>query len=105
MSYAWIHEDAPEWDEAKESIIGGAPDGIFHLGNYKTGGIIPGDWWRVEQQAAVGGLVLGGQIVTLQVAAPEAAALVELGQQLIGPFDARVASARSCNGSTTGRTS
>ncbi len=55
MSYEWIHEDTPQWDEDKESIIGGAPPGIFHLDNFKSGGIIPDEWWRVEQDGVVVG--------------------------------------------------
>ena len=31
----WIHEDAPEWDEDKDAIVGGAPDGVFRLENYR----------------------------------------------------------------------
>ena len=49
MSFKWVHEDAPRWDEAKDTIIGQAPEGIFHLGNYRVGDVIPGEWWRVEE--------------------------------------------------------
>lgn len=53
MSFEWIHEDAPRWDEAKSAIIGGAPAGVFNLANYRAGEVIPGEWWRVEQEGAV----------------------------------------------------
>lgn len=49
MSLEWIHEHVPQWDENKSTIIGRAPDGIFHLGNYRVGDMIPGAWWRVEE--------------------------------------------------------
>ena len=51
----WIHEDAPEWDEDKDAIVGGAPDGVFRLENYRKGGVIPGEWWRVEDRGSVVG--------------------------------------------------
>ena len=28
MSMNWVHESTPTWDDAKEKIIGKAPDGI-----------------------------------------------------------------------------
>jgi GNAT superfamily N-acetyltransferase len=55
MSYQWIHESTPEWDDTKETIIGGAPDGIFHLDNYRTGSVIPGEWWHVEADGEIVG--------------------------------------------------
>jgi len=51
----WIHEDAPEWDTDKDTIVGGTPDGVFRLENYRKGGVIPGEWWRVENRGAVVG--------------------------------------------------
>ena len=56
MSFSWIHEDAPQWDDSKNAIIGSAPEGSIHgLANYRAGGVIPGDWWRVEEDGAVVG--------------------------------------------------
>ena len=51
----WVHDNPPYWDESKASIIGGAPAGIFDLGSYRRGEVIPGEWWRVED----GGETLG----------------------------------------------
>jgi len=55
MSFEWIHENVPEWDKTKDTIIGGAAEGVFHLQNYRVGDVIPGEWWRVEQAGAVVG--------------------------------------------------
>ena len=55
MSFDWIHENAPEWDESKDAIIGGATEGVFQLDNYRLGGVIPGEWWRVELSGDVVG--------------------------------------------------
>ena len=55
MSLEWIHENPPLWDERKEAIIGGAPSGIYELGDHRVGDVIPGEWWRVEE----GGSVVG----------------------------------------------
>ena len=43
MSMNWVHESTPTWDDAKEKIIGKAPEGIFRLDNYRGGDMIPGD--------------------------------------------------------------
>ena len=52
----WIHENPPHWDERKTTIISDAPAGIFELANYLGSGLIPGEWWRVEDES---GSVLG----------------------------------------------
>lgn len=52
MGFEWIHEDAPRWDGDKDRIVGGAPAGIFNLGNYRAGDVIPGEWWRVAESGA-----------------------------------------------------
>jgi len=55
MSMKWIHENPPHWDEAKRTIVGGAPEGAFDVPACKLGDIVPGDWWRVEiDDATVG---------------------------------------------------
>jgi N-acetylglutamate synthase-like GNAT family acetyltransferase len=54
MPLAWHRESPAVWDADKQRIIGGAPAGIFAL----TGGsetVLPGDWWRVEDDGAVVG--------------------------------------------------
>jgi GNAT superfamily N-acetyltransferase len=53
MSLAWIAENPPRWDGPKEAIIGGAPPGIFRLQNYAAQAVIPGEWWRVEEDGRV----------------------------------------------------
>lgn len=55
MSWAWIHEDAPRWDAHKAAIVGGAPGGIFEVANQREGDLVPGEWWRVEDDGTVVG--------------------------------------------------
>ena len=55
MGMQWVHERAPKWDEAKDTIVGGADEGIFHLDNYRVGDVIPGEWWHVEDAGKVVG--------------------------------------------------
>ena len=45
----WVRENPPHWDEAKASVIDGGPPGAFHLPEYQTGDLLPGEWWRVEE--------------------------------------------------------
>ncbi len=51
----WIREEPPRWDDDKQRIVGGAPDGTFEGLDYEPGALVPGDWWRVEE----GGTVVG----------------------------------------------
>jgi hypothetical protein len=44
MSLQWTHENPAHWDAGKAAIVGGAEPGIFEMGNYKSGDLIPGDW-------------------------------------------------------------
>ncbi len=53
MSLQWIHENVPQWDANKDAIVGGGAAGIFELDNYKSGEVIPGEWWRVEEDGRV----------------------------------------------------
>jgi GNAT superfamily N-acetyltransferase len=55
MSLTWIRETPPVWNDDKRRIIGGAPAGVFSLGPFQPGDVVPGDWWRVES----GGEVVG----------------------------------------------
>ena len=55
MSLNWIHESLSRWDDGKSSIVGGAPAGIFDLGDPRPGDALPGDWWRVESDGSVVG--------------------------------------------------
>ena len=55
MSLKWINENPAHWDGHKAAIVGGAAPGIFDLGEYAPGDLIPGEWWRVEQDGSVVG--------------------------------------------------
>lgn len=55
MSLQWIHESAARWDAGKQRIVGGAPDGIFDLSAVEVGALVPGDWWRVEDDGELVG--------------------------------------------------
>jgi N-acetylglutamate synthase-like GNAT family acetyltransferase len=49
MTRRWIHESPAEWDAGKEAVLGGAPRGAFDLDALRRPGVLPGDWWRVEE--------------------------------------------------------
>lgn len=53
MSLHWIHENPPHWDEAKATIVASAPAGSLDLPHHDVGDLIPGEWWRVEQNGEV----------------------------------------------------
>ena len=53
MPLTWIHETPPTWDSTKASIISTAPAGIFAPGEFSEGDLIPGEWWRVEEDGEV----------------------------------------------------
>ena len=46
--------EPPEWDDAKQQIVGGAPKGIFEH-TYTSGELLPGEWFRVEDDNGVAG--------------------------------------------------
>lgn len=48
-SRKWIRENPPRWDAAKARIVGGAPAGAIHLEPPAEGALVPGEWWRVEE--------------------------------------------------------
>ena len=50
MAPSWIRESPVRWDEDKARIVGDAPPGIFdtRYRDAKPGQIVPGEWWRVE---------------------------------------------------------
>jgi GNAT superfamily N-acetyltransferase len=55
MSLTWQHESPALWNADKQRIIGGAPPGVFSLGPFHAGDVVPGDWWRAEEDGrAVG---------------------------------------------------
>jgi GNAT superfamily N-acetyltransferase len=47
MALNWISETPAKWDDDKQRIVGGAPDGVFEIGG-TPGSLVPGEWWRVE---------------------------------------------------------
>lgn len=51
MTLAWIREYPPKWDSDKERIIGGMPRGVFEMGPYRSGDLLSGEWWRVQDEA------------------------------------------------------
>jgi GNAT superfamily N-acetyltransferase len=55
MSLEWIPENPAKWDAPKAEIVGGAPDGIFELGQHAEGDLMPGEWWRVVDGGEVAG--------------------------------------------------
>jgi GNAT superfamily N-acetyltransferase len=57
MNLAWTHEPTPRWDADKARIVGGAERGIFddRLRARTAGELVPGDWWRVEDDGRVVG--------------------------------------------------
>lgn len=55
MSFAWIHESPALWDAGKQSIVGGAPAGVFKMPPHAAGELLPGDWWRAERDGALVG--------------------------------------------------
>ena len=49
MTRRWIRESPARWDEGKEAVLGGAPAGAFDLDGLRRSEVLPGDWWRVEE--------------------------------------------------------
>jgi len=48
MARTWIREDTPRWDAGKQAIVGGAPSGALEIGRFAAGDLVPGEWFRVE---------------------------------------------------------
>lgn len=55
MALSWIAETPPRYDEPKQKIVGGAPKGVFREPGYGPDDVIPGEWWRVEDDGDVVG--------------------------------------------------
>ena len=53
MHLDWIRESPAQWDACKAEVIGGAEDGALDPLDRPPGEILPGDWWRVEEQGRV----------------------------------------------------
>ena len=48
MAWSWTHEGTARWDDDKERIVGGAPEGVFKRMTHVPGKLVPGEWWRVS---------------------------------------------------------
>lgn len=48
MPLSWIHEYPATWDAEKARIVGGEGPGVFAVAGSRSGEIVPGEWWRVE---------------------------------------------------------
>lgn len=51
MGLRWVSESPAFWDVNKDRIVGNAPAGIFdsRYRRLRMGAIVPGDWFRVEE--------------------------------------------------------
>jgi N-acetylglutamate synthase-like GNAT family acetyltransferase len=54
MPLLWLREPLARWDADKQRIIGSAPD-VFAVSSSTPGTLLPGDWWRVEDDGRVVG--------------------------------------------------
>lgn len=78
MALTWIREKLPVWDEGKQGIVGEAPAGVFdrRFRELAPGSIVPGEWWRVEEDGQVVGYgwldVVWGDAEILLAVAPRA---------------------------------
>jgi len=78
MSLRWIPESPARWDEPKQRIVGAAPTGMFDSRYSESipGALIPGEWWRVEEDGEVVGYgwmdVTWGDAEILLATAPQA---------------------------------
>ena len=53
MAFSWVREHTALWDADKQRIVGGAPPGVFAVSASAPGAVLPGDWWRVEDDGRV----------------------------------------------------
>lgn len=53
----WVREANAAWDEDKQRIVAGAPQGIFdaRYGDLELGALAPAEWWHVEVDGRVVG--------------------------------------------------
>jgi GNAT superfamily N-acetyltransferase len=49
MALNWFHEDTPRWDAGKAAIVGGVPPGSLEVPTLEEGDLVPGEWFRVEE--------------------------------------------------------
>ena len=54
---SWSKEESPRWDADKKRIVGSMPKGVFDVryAELAEGDVVPGEWWRVEDDGAVVG--------------------------------------------------
>jgi GNAT superfamily N-acetyltransferase len=74
MALTWVREDTPVWDAAKQSIVGGAPPGALETPKLAMGELVPGEWFRVEDNGTTVGFgwmdcTWGDAEITIAVAA------------------------------------
>jgi GNAT superfamily N-acetyltransferase len=55
MAFAWVRESPPLWDADKRRIVGDVPSSVFAFGPFRDGQVVPGDWWRAEDEGRVVG--------------------------------------------------
>jgi GNAT superfamily N-acetyltransferase len=72
----WTRDRVPaRWDEDKRAIVG-TEAGIFDYTGYGLGDVVPGDWWRVQQDGRTVGFgwmdVVWGDAQILLAVAPDA---------------------------------
>lgn len=53
MALAWRREQGARWDADKQRIVGGSLAGLFAISDSQPGTVLPGDWWRVEDDGQV----------------------------------------------------
>jgi GNAT superfamily N-acetyltransferase len=55
MGLLWMHENPAVWDAGKARLVGRAPKGVFdtRYAQAQEGVIVPGEWWRVEEDGRV----------------------------------------------------
>lgn len=74
----WIKEGTTRWDDDKKHIVGDSPAGIFdrRYAELANGDVVPGEWWRVEDDGNVVGYgwldIVWGDAEILLATAPEA---------------------------------
>lgn len=54
-SLSWVREERPTWDDARMRVVGRTPAGVFDLPQTAPGQVVPGEWWRVEDEGRVVG--------------------------------------------------
>jgi N-acetylglutamate synthase-like GNAT family acetyltransferase len=52
MALSWRREPLSVWDADKQRIIGAQP-AVFAVSASTAGAVLPGDWWRVEDDGRV----------------------------------------------------